>query len=43
MELEEHREAGRNTAVLTSLFGMHNLAPAEDVVYPWTFRRQSRS
>ena len=35
MELEEHlfrREAGRITAALTRLFGMHNLALAEDVV-----------
>jgi len=35
MELEEHlfrREAGRITAALTRLFGMHNLAMAEDVV-----------
>lgn len=35
MELEEHlfrREAGRMTAVLTRVFGMHNLALAEDVV-----------
>jgi RNA polymerase sigma-70 factor (ECF subfamily) len=35
MDLEEHlfrREAGRVTAALTRLFGMHNLALAEDVV-----------
>ena len=35
MELEEHlfrREAGRITAALTRLFGIHNLAMAEDVV-----------
>ena len=35
MELEEHlfrREAGRITAALTRLFGVHNLALAEDVV-----------
>src|SRR5215813_8022614 len=35
MELEEHlfrREAGRITAALTRLFGVHNLAMAEDVV-----------
>jgi len=35
MELEDHlfrREAGRITAALTRLFGMHNLAMAEDVV-----------
>ena len=35
MELEEHlfrREAGRLVAVLTRLFGVHNLALAEDVV-----------
>ena len=35
MELEEHlfrREAGRMTAVLTRIFGVHNLALAEDVV-----------
>ena len=35
MDLEEHlfrREAGRITATLTRLFGMHNLALAEDVV-----------
>src|ERR1700756_3992037 len=35
MELEEHlfrREAGRITAALTRLFGMHNLELAEDVV-----------
>src|ERR1700756_105185 len=34
MELEEHlfrREAGRIVAALTRLFGMHNLALAEDV------------
>jgi RNA polymerase sigma factor (sigma-70 family) len=35
MELEDHlfrREAGRMTAVLTRIFGVHNLALAEDVV-----------
>jgi len=35
VELEEHlfrREAGRMTAVLTRIFGVHNLALAEDVV-----------
>ena len=35
MELEEHlfrREAGRLVAILTRLFGVHNLALAEDVV-----------
>ena len=35
MEIEEHlfrREAGRLVAVLTRLFGVHNLALAEDVV-----------
>src|ERR1700737_4540168 len=35
MDLEEHlfrREAGRMVAALTRLFGVHNLALAEDVV-----------
>ena len=35
MDLEEHlfrREAGRLVAILTRLFGIHNLALAEDVV-----------
>ena len=35
MELEEHlfrRESGRLVALVTRLFGMHNLALAEDVV-----------
>jgi RNA polymerase sigma-70 factor (ECF subfamily) len=35
MELSEHlfrREAGRMVAVLTRIFGIHNLALAEDVV-----------
>ncbi|MGH8688657.1 MAG: RNA polymerase sigma factor [Burkholderiales bacterium] len=41
MELEEHlfrREAGRLVAILTRLFGIHNLALAEDVVQD-AFRR----
>lgn len=41
MDLEEHlfrREAGRLVAILTGLFGIHNLALAEDVVQD-AFRR----
>src|SRR5215510_10744650 len=49
MELSEHlfrREAGRMVAVLTRVFGVHNLALAEDVVQDafcralevWSFR-----